>query len=110
MARWVNVVETSCSDPSREDEYNDWYDNVHVPDVLETPGFLAATRYMIKEPQSGRRKYLAVYEIETADVEATMALRRKKRVQEREQGRYTDLLEPGSEVLYSWISTRRRGE
>ena len=107
MARWVNIVETNCADPSREDEFNDWYDNVHLPDVLETPGFLSATRYLIKDPEAGRGKYLAVYEIESEDIDATMALRRKKRVEERESGHYTDLLEPGKEVLYKWVATRK---
>ena len=65
MVRWFNLVESSCADPAREDEFNSWYNNVHIPDVLSCPGFIGATRYEVREPQEGRGKYLAVYENET---------------------------------------------
>ena len=60
MEKWINMVETNCSDPSREREFNDWYDNMHVPDVLKTPGFVAVTRYASREFQNGRGKHLAI--------------------------------------------------
>ena len=44
MARWVNLVETNFGDPLREKEFNEWYDRMHLPDILETPGFVAARR------------------------------------------------------------------
>lgn len=86
MERWVNSVETTC-DPAREDEYNDWYDNIHVPDILATPGFIRARRYVHKELRDGRGKYMALYEIETSDIEKTMKLRVEKRTEEQRQGR-----------------------
>jgi hypothetical protein len=43
MERWLAVAETNCSDPSREDEFNRWYDDIHVPDALETEGFISVT-------------------------------------------------------------------
>jgi len=89
--RWVNLVETNCVDPLREKEFNDWYDNIHLTDVLKTPGFQAAYRYEWKEFVGGRGKYLTIYAIGTEDIDKTIALRREKRLIEREQGRYTDL-------------------
>ncbi len=60
----------------QEDVYNDWYDRIHLPEVLEVPGFTAARRY-VAEPSIGGAlpplKYLAIYEIEGddfADVQA----------------------------------------
>jgi hypothetical protein len=50
----MNVVMMSISgpsDPSREQEYNDWYDNVHVPEVLETPGSVSARRLRLADTQ-----------------------------------------------------------
>jgi len=94
MERWVNLDETNCVDASREQEFNDWYTNMHLPDVLETPGYIAATRYEIKEFHDGRGKYFTVYEIETNDIDKTMEVRRGKRVIEREQGRQSDLWAP----------------
>jgi hypothetical protein len=31
----------------KEDEFNAWYDDVHVPEVLRTEGYVSATRYKI---------------------------------------------------------------
>lgn len=86
MQRWVNIIETNC-DPTREDEYNAWYDGIHIPDVLKTPGFLRARRYEAKEFRDGGGKYMAVYDIETDDIEATMKVRLERRAEEHRQGR-----------------------
>lgn len=45
MGKWFFTVESNCIDNSREDEFNDWYDHIDLPDVLETTGFKKATRY-----------------------------------------------------------------
>ena len=106
MAKWINLVEANCKDASREEEFNDWYDNIHLPDVLETPGFVAATRYVIREPQDGCGKYIAVYEIETDDFEQTMEARGKLREAQYAQGRGSDLISSVSQVAYK-MATRR---
>lgn len=50
----------------REDEFNDWYTNQHLNDVLAIPGFKAAQRFKIKgapiSPTSW--DYFAVYEVD----------------------------------------------
>ena len=107
MTRWVNIVETNCADASREEEFNNWYDNIHIPDVLETPGFLAATRHVIDEPQEGQGKYLTVYEIETEDMDKTMEVRLEKRLLEKDRGRYIDFFELVREVRYRVLGTQR---
>jgi hypothetical protein len=33
----------------KEDSFNQWYDEVHVPEVLALPGIVAAQRYDIRE-------------------------------------------------------------
>jgi hypothetical protein len=85
-AEWLNLVEQNC-DPRREAEYHDWYNNMHIPDILATPGFVSARRYEIKEFRDGRGKYLAVYQVDTADIDATMTLRLEKRAEEVKLGR-----------------------
>jgi len=44
----------------REDEFNEWYDNVHIPELLTVPGMLSATRYALHRggdlPRRGRRR------------------------------------------------------
>lgn len=86
MQRWINLIEVNC-EPTREEEFNDWYDHVHVPDVLETPGFIGARRYVMKEFRDGRGKYLTVYYIETDDIDRTMEVRLAKREEETRLGR-----------------------
>ena len=61
----VLVFLTNCPDASREEEFNNWYNNVHFKDILKLPGFKGATRYRIAAPpEAPHAKYLAVYEIE----------------------------------------------
>ncbi len=67
------------SDPveGREDEYNDWYDNIHLGEVLQVPGFVAAQRFIAAAPMPGRDgpplRYLSIYEIEADDAGAPIA-------------------------------------
>jgi hypothetical protein len=59
----------------REDEYNSWYNNVHLAEVLKIKGFLSAQRFIINEIQIQNEQvhgYLAIYEIESADVSETI--------------------------------------
>jgi hypothetical protein len=53
----------------QEDEYNDWYDNVHLQEVTAIPGFVAARRYRLTGAQlegfgDSKQRYLALYWIE----------------------------------------------
>ena len=60
----------------REDEYNDWYTNTHLRDVLKIPGFIGAQRFARSKEQLGSEplpyRYMAIYDIETDDIKATM--------------------------------------
>ena len=38
MEKWLLVAETNCSIPAREEEFNNWYNNIHTPDILDHPG------------------------------------------------------------------------
>ena len=64
--------------PGKEDEYNDWYDRVHLGEVLETEGFVAAQRFALSDAQIGGgdaeapSRYLAIYEIEAENLEAAL--------------------------------------
>lgn len=51
----------------REDEYNDWYSNDHLTDVLAAAGFQAAQRYKFVPSGLSRKPhapYLAIYEVD----------------------------------------------
>lgn len=62
--------------PGREDEYNEWYDGEHVPEMLSVPGFVSAQRYVVHGPPDNppEFRYLAIYEIEGSVADALTAL------------------------------------
>ena len=63
----VLVVTSNCKDPDKEDEFNRWYDDVHIPDVLGTGHFYTASRFRIANSDTAPAKFLAVYETADAD-------------------------------------------
>lgn len=66
------IVLTNASD-GRDDEFNDWYSNRHLPDVLDIPGIVSAQRYELAEVQRTDRlpyRYLSIYDIETDDLQS----------------------------------------
>ena len=52
-----------------EEAYNRWYDKVHVPDIEQLTGVLSARRYKVVRSNRAPWPYVAVYEIETDDVD-----------------------------------------
>jgi hypothetical protein len=103
MDKWLLVVGTNCSDPAREKEFNDWYNSTHLSDVLETPGFTGATRYENTAPEEGEAKFLALYEIETDDIEGFMKANDENMAGKREAGRFSELMVIVSRGLYRQI-------
>ena len=81
--RFVQVV---FANPvaGKEDEFNDWYDNVHIPELLTVPGMLSATRYTLHDAAiyqadggvAPEHRYMCVYELE-GDVDEIMGTIRK---------------------------------
>lgn len=65
------LVALSSAKKGRESDYNDWYDKNHLPDMLKIPGFLSAERFVSVFP--GPYSYVAIYEIETDDLDAAIA-------------------------------------
>lgn len=72
MADYVLVVYSSPV-PGREDEYNDWYNNQHLKDVLAQPGYISARRYKLTnmkladEMPDASHPYVAMYYMNTDD-------------------------------------------
>src|SRR5690606_19186746 len=38
--------------PGRDQEYNDWYSNRHLADVVAVPGFVSAQRFRLVDPEA----------------------------------------------------------
>ena len=49
-----------------DDEYNTWYTEVHIPELLQIDGLTSCTRYRAPamDGQGAAHRYLAVYEID----------------------------------------------
>jgi hypothetical protein len=76
MAKYTFVVLTNPT-PGKESEYNRWYNEQHIPDVLQARGFVCAQRFRLADTQMGgdtnkSHKYLALYEIETDDLKGAL--------------------------------------
>jgi hypothetical protein len=76
MAKHILTVFTDPVE-GREDEYNLWYSEQHIHDLLKIPAVTRAVRYEV-QPQVGEvhdgitQRYLAIYEIETDDLNAVL--------------------------------------
>lgn len=79
MATYLLLVYT-CPVPGREDEYHAWYNGTHLAEVLTVPGFTAGRRFAVEPPlafetgqwSDGENRYVAVFTVETDDIDATM--------------------------------------
>lgn len=92
MTKYLLFAFSDCKDPKREDEFNDWYDNTHMPDMLEVPGFIQATRWVSADKKEGEiRKYLAMYELETDSIEDFNAKMRERGMWTFKAGRFSQL-------------------
>ncbi len=71
MAKGILVVQSNPVSPDREDEFNDWYDNTHLPQLLEIPGIVSVRRFRASANilgDLGGRNYIAVYELDADDI------------------------------------------
>jgi hypothetical protein len=65
----------------REQEYNDWYDNQHVGDVLRNPGFVSAPRLKLLRTTPANLslpRYAVIFQFDSADLEATIVEVRRR--------------------------------
>jgi len=91
MGKYLLLVGVNVSDKAKEKEFNDWYNNIHLPDVLEIKGFKKATRWENIAPAEKDAKFLALYEIESNNIEATMKDLEKTIGEKAKAGRMSNL-------------------
>jgi len=79
MPKSLMLVFSNPTSPQQEAEYNEWYTNKHLADVVALPGIVGATRYKMEKAvgldgiPTSAHSYLAIYEIEGDSVEAMEA-------------------------------------
>jgi hypothetical protein len=64
------VVRTEPTE-GREEDFNKWYDDVHLGDILKLAGFTSARRF--RTLGGDKFPYLAIYEVEADDLMAAQA-------------------------------------
>ena len=82
MPKGIMIVESGPVDPAQDAEFNEWYDNTHLPEVRAVPGFVSGQRYRAHTPDGAPapgHPYLAIYEIEADDFGDALAALRARR-------------------------------
>ena len=100
MEKWLYMVYSDLLDLETEDEYREWYEKTHYPDIIETEGIVRIAFYKTKNPAGGQGQFLTVIEIETDDIDKTMAVHQKNMEGKGEQGRISVLGKAVSRQLY----------
>jgi hypothetical protein len=78
MKEYVLIVYSNPM-PGREREYNDWYNNQHLGEVLALPGYVRAQRYKLTDMKLDEampdvaHQYVAFYYMETEDPKAALS-------------------------------------
>ncbi|RJG02653.1 DUF4286 family protein [Noviherbaspirillum sedimenti] len=76
MARFILAA---LSNPvnGKENECGDWYDQTHIPDMLEVPGVLSAQRFQLLRlapSKTFHQRYLCLYNFEAENEESAKAI------------------------------------
>lgn len=73
MRSYKFVVMTNAVD-GQDEEFNRWYSETHLPDLLKIPGVVAAQRFQLSQVQRSNApmpyRYMAIYDIVTDDLKA----------------------------------------
>ncbi|MQY26189.1 DUF4286 family protein [Nocardia aurantia] len=86
MPKGIMVVQSSPADPAKDAEFNTWYAEQHLPELLSVPGFVSARRYRVHRGAQGLPSYLAVYELEADDLNAPLVALRERNGADRAAG------------------------
>jgi hypothetical protein len=99
MAKYVMVVQSKAVE-GQDAGYNEWYDTIHMEDILDLPGVNSGRRFDFDSTMMGApgQPYLAIYEIETDDIN-TVTAEMGKRAMDGKM-RQTDTLDAPASVLW----------
>ncbi len=61
MTRVINMVLVDCQ-PEIEQQYNRWYNEVHIPLIMQYSGIVETTRYQLLKGPENQARYLTIYE------------------------------------------------
>lgn len=96
------AVQSNCTDPQDEAAFNNWYDDMHIPDLLDTGLFCTAYRFVAVSPEPGRGRYLAIYETKGEPLAAVDEFARTHRPRLKATGRLSEI------IAVTWHGIYRR--
>ncbi len=96
------IIESNCTSSEREREFNEWYDRIHIPDLLGTKLFHTAHRFRSLAGQEGGT-YLAIYETSGDALEAVEGFTRDHRPKLKAAGRLSDIIDITWRGIYNRI-------
>ena len=68
------TAEVLCTDPAREAEWDRWYDEQHLPDMMATGAFTRGTRWIRHPRPAIGCRHLTVYDIAEGDAATAVAV------------------------------------
>ncbi len=116
MSNAIWMVATRCTDPAREEEFNRWYDEVHLPDILSIPHVVAAQRFRLARDVSRSAspwaaedgpRYLAIYELDTDDPDTILRAVGELLPRLVAAGRMIDVIEAPSSTFFTALGARQ---
>ncbi len=106
MAKWIMFGFSSCTDPTREDEFVRWYKEMRQPDMLKTTPVKTCKMYeTIYSWSEEEPRYFTIYEFETDKIEETLAQLQDYTKKLDKEGRGTDLFNLMSAGVYREINS-----
>ena len=90
MPKGIFIAYSNCTEASRDEEFNRWYAHTHFPDLSEAKGLVKARRFRNLRPLHGPSQYLAIYEFESDDLEASAADLSRIAMESFPKGRHID--------------------
>ncbi len=73
MEHRIAFIVANEPSPDREEEYNQWYNEKHVPMMFGFKGMKNAARYRLTNGSDGSSRYIAIYEFDSKeDLDAFM--------------------------------------
>ena len=67
MSGKILLIVANEPDPEKEDDYNQWYTEKHIPMMFGFKGMKKASRYRRLDESEASSKYLAIYEFDSQE-------------------------------------------
>ncbi len=109
MAKKYKMVVFTNAVEGKDKEFNDWYQNTHLKDIVSIKSFVQAQRFRfhanLVPGGTNPARYMAIYDIETDDINAALAAMNERAIERAHAAVGVDGLSPSS-VRSTRISAR----